>query len=67
MIRGEKRKDLDGDEWGKKCKDDFAELARMARETVKKRKVDVAKSGEGTSVEGMRAGRSRSSQEETIA
>jgi hypothetical protein len=39
MSKSEKRK-LDGDEWQRRCKDDFAELARQAKESAKRRKVD---------------------------
>ena len=53
LSRGEKRKDLDGKEWGIKCKDDFQELARRARETAKRRKVEKEVSKEqGAVVEG---------------
>ena len=53
LSRGEKRKDLDGKEWGIKCKDDFQELARRARETAKRRKVEKEVSKEqGAVVDG---------------
>jgi E3 ubiquitin-protein ligase RAD18 len=53
LSRGEKRKDLDGKEWGIKCKDDFQELARRARESAKRRKVEKDNSKEqGAVVDG---------------
>jgi E3 ubiquitin-protein ligase RAD18 len=58
-------KKLNGEEWGKQCKDNFAELAKRARETAKKRKVEDRPNGDGE--EGMQERRLRSSQEETIA
>jgi hypothetical protein len=38
-TRGEKRR-LDGEDWERKCKDEFTELARRARESAKRKKVD---------------------------
>jgi len=37
---GEKRKEFDGGEWERKCKDDYATLSRQARESVKRTKVE---------------------------
>ena len=37
--RGEKRR-FDGGEWEERCKDEFAELARRARESAKRKKVE---------------------------
>jgi DNA repair protein Rad18 len=58
-------KKLNGEEWGKQCKDNFAELAKKARETAKKRNVEERPNGDDG--KGMREKRLRSSQEETIA
>jgi E3 ubiquitin-protein ligase RAD18 len=69
LTRGVKRKELNGEEWGKKCQDDFVELARQARETAKKRKVQ-AQSGEGINedIHEEKQGKMLlSSQEETVA
>jgi hypothetical protein len=53
LSRGEKRKDLDGKEWEIKCKDDFEALARRARETAKRRKVEKeANKDKGVVVDG---------------
>jgi len=40
LMRGEKRKELDGNEWASKWGDDFADLARRARDTAKRRKTE---------------------------
>ena len=65
LVRPEKRKELDGEEWERRCKSDFEELARQAKESVKRRKmVEPSVNGEGTSVAIAPA---KSSQEETIA
>ena len=37
--RSEKRR-FDGGEWEERCKDEFAELARRARESAKRKKVE---------------------------
>jgi len=37
-TRGDKRR-LDGEDWERKCKDEFTELARRARESAKRKKV----------------------------
>lgn len=37
--KGEKRR-FDGEEWEERCKDEFAELARRARESAKRKKVE---------------------------
>jgi E3 ubiquitin-protein ligase RAD18 len=44
--RGEKRR-FDGGEWEERCKDEFAELARRARESAKRKKI-VREEKEGT-------------------
>jgi len=41
-MRGEKRKEVDGKEWAAKWGDDFADLARRARESTKRRKTEEA-------------------------
>jgi len=65
LVRPEKRKELDGEEWGRRCKSDFEDLARQAKESVKRRKMaEPSVNGEGTSVAIAPA---TSSQEETIA
>jgi len=42
LMRGEKRKEVDGKEWAAKWGDDFADLARRARESTKRRKAEEA-------------------------
>ena len=61
VLRGEKRK-IDSEEWGKKFNENFAELARRARESVKKKKVE----DENGNANGEITGVVRPSQEETI-
>ena len=65
LVRPEKRKELDGEEWGRRCKSDFEDLARQAKESLKRRKLaEQNANGEGTSVA---VAPPKSSQEETIA
>ena len=65
LVRPEKRKELNGEEWGRRCKSDFEDLARQAKESIKRRKLaEQSADGEGTSVA---VAPSKSSQEETIA
>jgi E3 ubiquitin-protein ligase RAD18 len=40
VPRQEKRKELDGAEWGRKFGDSFADLTKLARESVKRRKIE---------------------------
>jgi E3 ubiquitin-protein ligase RAD18 len=46
LARGEKRKEVDGKEWAAKWGDDFADLARQARESAKRRKTESIQNGE---------------------
>lgn len=64
LGRMDKRKELNGEEWGKKCKTEFSDLARQARESVKRRKITEQDFNDETSVA---VASSKSSQEETIA
>jgi E3 ubiquitin-protein ligase RAD18 len=66
-FRGEKRK-IDTEEWGKKFSDDFAELARRARESAKRKKVETETTtgnGDGNGTRELTVVVS-SSQEETV-
>jgi E3 ubiquitin-protein ligase RAD18 len=77
LSRGEKRKELDGKEWGVKCKDDFADLARQARASAKRRKVEHnvsddaqqqnVEASNGDTANNMGSSIVMSSQEETVA
>jgi len=64
LGRVDKRKELDGEEWGKKCKAEFGALTRQARESAKRRKLAEHSLNGETSVAVVS---STSSQEETIA
>lgn len=61
VMRGEKRKDFDGKEWASKWGDDFADLAKRARETAKKRGTGSTQNAESAREE------VKSSQDGTIA
>jgi len=63
LLRGEKRKEVNGQEWERENRGDFAELTRLARESAKRRKLadqneDVAGDRHASCV--------RSSQEEAV-
>ena len=45
-----KRKEIDGVEWGRRFEGDFADLARRARESTKRQKMDHQDGGEGENV-----------------
>ena len=65
LHRTEKRKELDGEDWARRCKNDFDGLARQARESVKRRRfTEHNLNGEGTPPT---VAPSKSSQEETLA
>jgi E3 ubiquitin-protein ligase RAD18 len=63
LNRGEKRKEFDTEEWGRKCKDEFAELTKRARENAKKQRIEQRNG----SVSEAEPSVVRSSQEETVA
>jgi E3 ubiquitin-protein ligase RAD18 len=48
VSRQEKRKELDGVEWGRKFGNSFADLTKLARESMKRRKIGEGDDGEGT-------------------
>jgi E3 ubiquitin-protein ligase RAD18 len=61
-ARQDKRKELDTEEWERKCKDEFSELTRLARESGKRRKLE----GQNETSEGTPPSAVRSSQEKTV-
>jgi len=65
LSRTDKRKELSAEEWGRRCKSEFGDLTRQARESAKRRKVaEQSVNGEAASVT---VAPSKSSQEETFA
>lgn len=40
LARQDKRKELDNEEWERKCRDEFSELARLARESGKRQRLE---------------------------